>query len=136
MNSELRYIFHLSIPVSSLKEAKKFYTGVLGARPGREEDEWVDMLLWGHQITLQLRPGEVLPLEEQGKRHFGVVLPWSEWEAFANNSSSFSDCVLKPPIVLMQGTQREQAKVYVSDPSNNIIEVKAYRNPKAVLGIE
>jgi hypothetical protein len=31
-----------------------------------------------HQITLQRSPEEVLPLERQGKRHFGVILPWAE----------------------------------------------------------
>ena len=27
-----------------------------------------------------MRPDEVLPPGSQGKRHFGVVLPWREWE--------------------------------------------------------
>ena len=75
-----RYIFHLSIPVSDLEAAKRFYVDVFGVQTGREREEWVDVLLWGHQITLQLRPEEVLPLDRQGKRHFGVILPWVEWE--------------------------------------------------------
>jgi len=75
-----RHIFHVSIPVSELAPAKRFYVEVLGARTGRENDEWLDVLLWGHQITLQRRPEEVLPLEREGKRHFGVILPWAEWE--------------------------------------------------------
>ena len=43
-----RYIFHLSIPVSELAPAKRFYVEVLGARTGRENDEWLEVLLWGH----------------------------------------------------------------------------------------
>jgi extradiol dioxygenase family protein len=66
-----RYIFHLSIPVADLASAKRFYADVLQARLGRENAEWLDVLLWGHQITLQHRPTEVLPPEQQGKRHFG-----------------------------------------------------------------
>ncbi|MQK65923.1 hypothetical protein EIZ87_25020, partial [Escherichia coli] len=75
-----RYIFHLSLPVLELASAKRFYVEILGATIGRENEEWLDVLLWGHQITLQRRPDEVLPAGKQAKRHFGVVLPWSEWE--------------------------------------------------------
>src|SRR5262249_23287623 len=75
-----RYPFHLSIPVSDLPSAKRFYVEVLGGRAGREREEWLDILVWGHQITLQLQPEEVLPADRQGKRHFGVVFPWAVWE--------------------------------------------------------
>ena len=52
-----RHIFHLSIPVSELAVAKKFYVEALGATVGRENADWLDILLWGHQITLQHRCG-------------------------------------------------------------------------------
>jgi hypothetical protein len=58
-----RHIFHLSIPVADLAAAKRFYVDVLEAQVGRENEEWLDILLWGHQITLQRRPDEVLPLQ-------------------------------------------------------------------------
>jgi extradiol dioxygenase family protein len=48
-----RYIVQLSIPVVDLEEANRFYAGVLGVTVGRESGEWLDILLWGHQITLQ-----------------------------------------------------------------------------------
>jgi len=37
-------------------------------------------ILWGHQITMQHRPDEVLPAASRGQRHFGVGLPWNECE--------------------------------------------------------
>src|SRR4051794_32156086 len=74
-----RYIFHLSIPVSDLASCRRFYVEVLGASIGRANETWLDVLLWGHQITLQHRPNEDLPVERQGKRHFGVILPWNVW---------------------------------------------------------
>lgn len=131
-----RYIFHLSIPVSDLDEAKRFYAGVLGATIGRENDEWLDVLLWGHQITLQNRPSEVLPLERQGKRHFGVVLPWDEWERAARRVRAAGSSFLSEPTVLLEGTDQEQAKFYLEDPSHNIIEVKAYRDVAATLKLK
>ena len=123
-----RYIFHLSIPVADLQPAKDFYVGVLGATVGRENPDWLDILVWGHQITLQLRPTEVLPADQQGKRHFGVVLPWDVWESEAVRIRSIGGAFLADPTILHGGTTEEQAKFYLADPSHNIIEVKAYRS--------
>ena len=130
-----RYIFHLSIPVSELAPAKRFYVEVLGAKTGREDDEWLDVLLWGHQITLQRRPEEVLLLERQGKRHFGVVLPWPVWERESARLIAMRASFMVAPAILQAGTAEEQAKFYLADSSNNVIEVKAYRDVAHVLGL-
>jgi extradiol dioxygenase family protein len=130
-----RRIFHLSIPVAELAAAKRFYITVLGAAPGRETAEWLDVLLWGHQITLQCRPDEVLPLARQGKRHFGIVLPWAEWEDEARRIASSGTAFLAEPTIFMRDTDQEQAKFYLKDPSDNVIEVKAYRNVARTLGL-
>jgi hypothetical protein len=129
-----RYPFHLSIPVSELEAAKRFYIEVLGAQPGNVKNDYVNVLLWGHQVTLQLGPDEVLPLERQGKRHFGVILPWPEWEREAARLKSLGVNFLASPEVLRTGTPEEQAKFFLQDPSHNIIEVKTYRDPSAGIG--
>jgi hypothetical protein len=123
-----RYIFHLSLPVSDLASAKRFYVEVLGAAVGRENAAWLDVLLWGHQITLHHRPDEVLPPDRQGKRHFGVVLPWDDWEREAARIERLGAGFLGSPGIEMAGTDDEHAKFYLNDPSGNVIEVKAYRN--------
>lgn len=130
-----RYIFHLSFPVSELKSAKRFYVEVLGATVGRENEEWLDILLWGHQITLHHRPEEVLPLAEQGKRHFGVVLPWPEWERAVERIEKLGVGFLDSPTIKLAGTDDEHGKFYLGDPSGNVIEVKTYRNVQRTLGI-
>src|SRR4051812_8888166 len=116
-----RYVFHLSIPVAELAQAKRFYVEVLGAAIGRENEEWLDILLWGHQITLQHRPTEVMPLKDQGKRHFGAVLPWDEWEHHISRIRASGTDFLSEPEILLQGTPEEQGKFYLVDPSNNVI---------------
>ncbi len=123
-----RYIFHLAIPVSDLAAARQFYLNVLGAKVGRENSRWLDVLLWGHQITLHLAPEEVRAPSEQGHRHFGVVLPWAEWETLAAWLGSSGVEFMKPPEVLYAGQYNEQAKLYLRDPGNNVIEIKAYRS--------
>ena len=130
-----RHVFHLSIPVLDLTSARDFYVNILGARVGRENDQWLDILLWGHQITLQLRPDEVLPPDQQGKRHFGVVLPWQEWECQVSKVRSLAHTFFAEPAVLLAGATEEQAKFYLMDPSYNVIEVKAYRDVSSTLGV-
>jgi extradiol dioxygenase family protein len=128
-----RYIFHLALPVADLNASKRFYVRILGASIGRENAEWLDILLWGHQITLHLRPDEVLSRERQGKRHFGIVLPWSEWQSLAERIRTEGIAFYREPEILLEGTPEEQAKFYLEDPSNNVIEIKAYRNLSATL---
>jgi len=134
MNS--RHIFHLSIPVSDLETAKRFYVDVLNAKIGRENDEWLDVLVWGHQITLQKEPKEVLPLSKQGKRHFGVTLPWDEWERTVERIRTLGLEFMSKPVVLLQGSPQEQGKFYLTDPGNNVIELKTYRDIDGTLGFE
>jgi extradiol dioxygenase family protein len=131
-----RYLFHLSLPVTELGPARRFYVEVLGATSGRVSTEWLDVLLWGHQITLQHQPTQTLPLDQQGKRHFGVVLPWKEWELEVKRLKALGIRFLREPVVLLQGTAQEQAKFYLNDPSYNVIEVKTYRNCAAALMLE
>ena len=45
--------FHLAIPVTSIKEAEKFYCGLLGCKKGNyEEGKWQDINFWGNELTL------------------------------------------------------------------------------------
>jgi extradiol dioxygenase family protein len=122
-------IFHLSFPVRDLEEGLHFYTGTLGGVPGRREQAWADVALFGAQLTLQHVPKDVLePMPRS--RHFGATLGWSEWEALVARLADF----VEAPRIDHRGTEREQAKAMVADPSGNLIELKAYRDPRAVLG--
>jgi len=130
-----RYIFHLSIPVADLAASKRFYVDVLGARIGRETEAWVDVLVWGHQITLQRAPDEAAS-NGRGKRHFGVVLPWTMWQSEAKRLEAIGKVLLETPKLLQKDSEDEHAKLYLSDPSGNVIEIKAYRNVGRTLGLE
>ena len=121
-------IFHLSFPVDDLDEAIAFYSG-LGGVVGRRETDWADVALFGAQLTLQQVPEDVLrPMPRS--RHFGATLPWLDWERLVARLGGF----VEGPRIDHEGTDREQAKAMVADPSGNLIELKAYRQPAAVLG--
>lgn len=122
-------IFHLSFPVRDIEEALDFYTRTLGGVPGRREAAWADVALFGAQLTLQHVPEDILqPMPRS--RHFGATLDWAAWEDLTRGLADF----VEPPRVDYAGTDREQAKAMVRDPSGNLIELKAYRQPRAVFG--
>ena len=121
-------IFHLSFPVNDLDEAIAFYSN-LGGIMGRRETAWADVALFGAQVTLQQVPDDVLhPMPRS--RHFGATLPWQDWERLVGRLTGF----VEGPRIDYSGTDREQAKAMIADPSGNLIELKAYRQPAAVLG--
>lgn len=122
-------IFHLSFPVRDLDEGLAFYTGRLCGVPGRRAESWADVALFGAQLTLQHRPGDVTePMPRS--RHFGATLNWAAWEELVGKLDDF----VEPPRIDHRGTPREQGKTMVRDPSGNLIELKAYRQPDVVLG--
>ena len=128
----MRPIFHLSIPVRDLDEAIEFYGSQLGAEIGRRTDGFADALVFGAQVTLQNDPGSVTsPMPRT--RHFGATLRWDEWELVASRFAG-GPLVVESPTVSYEGEPTEQGKMMIVDPSGNLIEIKAYREPGKVLG--
>ena len=129
MNPGAPAVFHLSFPVADLDEATAFYTSVLGGTLGRREAGWADIALFGTQVTLQHAPHD-LSTPMPRTRHFGATLAWPEWERLVAGLETF----VEEPRISYEGTDREQAKAMIADPSGNLIELKAYRRPQVVLG--
>jgi uncharacterized protein len=130
-----RPIFHLAFPVQNLEESKDFYVTTFGAKVGRVRDKWCDIFLFEGQITLHERPSEVLPIGEQGVRHWGAILAWDEWEALVDRLNAMKTQFKAKPNISFVGTDAEQAKMVLSDPSGNAIEVKAYKNLPVALSM-
>ncbi len=127
-------ILHLSIPVRSLPEARDFYLGALGCRLGRETEEWCDVWFFGLQLTLQERPEEIRSPDEQGVRHFGVVLPdESEFRDVVARATKFGVTWITAP--KLHDDPRLSGKLggKMADPSGNVIEIKWYRDPAEFL---
>jgi extradiol dioxygenase family protein len=128
----MRPIFHLAFPVSDLAEAERFYVTNLGAIVGRRTAAWIDLLLFGHQLTIHERPEEVLGPEARGVRHFGLILASDDWHALAESLSAKRVAFVRGPSIEHQGTVLEEGKILLADPSGNLIELKTYRNFEAV----
>lgn len=128
--------FHLAFPVTDLAATRRFYGELLGCREGRSAERWVDFDLAGHQLSAHLvdgAVGDVATNEVDGDgvpvRHFGLVLPWDDWQALATRLERLGTPFLIAPRVRFAGEVGEQATFFLRDPSGNALEFKAFKDP-------
>lgn len=129
--------FHLALPVTDLEAARGFYAGLLGCPTGRESARWIDFDFWGHQLVAHLVDPADHPRaarnavdgDEVPALHFGPVLRWAEFEAFATRLRAAGVAFVIEPRVRFAGTVGEQATMFLRDPSGNHLEFKSFRDP-------
>lgn len=128
--------FHLAIPVRDLAAARVFYGELLGCPEGRSAADWVDFDFFGHQLvchvvapaatgTAASNPvdGHDVPVP-----HFGMVLEMPDWEALAARLRAAGVAFVIEPYVRFRGMAGEQATMFLTDPSGNALEFKAFRD--------
>ncbi len=132
-NPALMSPFHLAFAVHDLALARNFYGGLLGCPEGRTSDDWIDFNFYGHQIVAHLAPSETGLAQRNAVdghgvpvRHFGIVLPMSDWEAMAARLTSQGVEFTIEPYVRFKGEPGEQATMFFLDPSGNALEIKAF----------
>ena len=131
--------FHLAISVRDIEEARDFYGAKMGLPEGRSSEQWIDFNLFGHQLVVHLNPaigtsgkiasasnpvdGHSVPIP-----HFGVVMNFEDWHAFARRLKTFIDHFIIEPYVRFEGEPGEQGTLFFADPSGNALEFKAFKN--------
>jgi extradiol dioxygenase family protein len=125
--------FHLAFPVRDLAEARAFYGQLLGCKEGRSAAEWVDFDFFGHQIVAHLSPAQVghkaynqVDGDAVPVRHFGVILEMAQWRQLAEKLKENKVIFVIDPEIRFAGQPGEQATFFVSDPSGNALEFKAF----------
>jgi extradiol dioxygenase family protein len=124
-------ILHLSLPVVDLAAAKAFYVDGLGCREGRASATTADVWFFGLQLTLHQLPDQML--QRQGVRHFGVTLDSADLEALYARLTDSGNVPLHDLTTRNPGTPQEETKAYFTDPSGNVIELKAYADLDATV---
>lgn len=127
--------FHLAVTVSNLETCRTFYRDILGCEEGRSSDHWVDFNFFGHQFVIHYKPksseethtnavdGKAVPVP-----HFGVVLPWEEFEKLADKLKTQNIDFIIEPYIRFEGQVGEQATMFFMDPSENTLEFKAFKD--------
>jgi extradiol dioxygenase family protein len=130
--------FHLAFPVRDLAEARAFYGGILGCPEGRSAPDWVDFDFHGHQIVAHLAPDEVahrtnsVDGEAVPVRHFGLILAPDVWRQLAERLTAAGTRFLIKPQTRFAGQAGEQSTLFVTDPSGNALEFKAFADDTQV----
>ncbi|AUC15995.1 hypothetical protein BTO06_12885 [Tenacibaculum sp. SZ-18] len=126
--------FHVSLPCKNIEETINYYKNQLESVIGRKTKNWVDINLFGHQLTFVLTenfdfqfPFYSLDDEELPSFHFGVILESDEWENTYDriNSQWMFDTVVKK--TFFEDKNGEQNTFIVQDPNGYYIEFKTFR---------
>ena len=131
--------FHLAFPVDDLDAARAFYCGLLHCTEGRSAPRWVDFDFGGHQLSAHLRPGAIgqaatneVDGDKVPVRHFGLILPWQEWQALADRLSGADQNFVIQPRIRFAGQPGEQGTFFIRDPAGNVLEFKTFRDQARV----
>jgi len=130
--------FHHAFLVRDLEETRRFYVGLLGCREGRSTATWVDLDLFGNQLTAHL--GTPLPPANVGKvdgievplPHFGALVSFEEYDELAARLAGAGVAFVVTPRIRYPGQPGEQGTFFLLDPSGNALEFKAFRRPDEV----
>ena len=129
------YPFHLAIPVDDLERARHFYGKILLLNEGRTSDLWTDYDLYGHQLVIHFKPRSISEVHHNPVDghdvpvpHFGVVLPWAEWEGLAERVKEAGISFMIEPHIRFAGQTGEQATMFFKDPCGNALEFKAFKD--------
>jgi len=131
--------FHLAFPVYDIKKTIDWYVSYLNCSVGRKSKRWVDFNFYGHQISahlidqknkkdkINLVDGKKIP-----SRHFGIILEMIDWKNLVTYLNEKKINYVIKPNIRFKGQTGEQATFFIKDPSNNVLEFKAFQNDNKI----
>ncbi len=134
----MKTVFHLSLPCYNVLETKNFYTDILGAQSGRESENWVDINLYGHQMTFAQvgnfsfhNPNYVFEKKILPSFHFGIILDFNDWESlYIKMNRENLDIVAGT--TFLKNKPGEHISFFVKDPNGFMIEFKSFRESDSI----
>ncbi|MFS4466545.1 VOC family protein [Maribacter sp. 2210JD10-5] len=126
--------FHLSLPCLSISQTKRFYIDILGAKLGRSAHQWLDIDLFGNQITFTKSGGfdfsyksykfenTVLP-----SFHFGVIVDKETWGAVYDKLME-SNYEVTTKVTFLEDKVGEHISFFIEDPNKHNVEFKSFQN--------
>ena len=134
----MKSLFHMAYHVTDLKQSREFYGNLLGCTEGRSTDTWVDFDFFGHQISLHIgKPFETKNTGKVGDHmvpmpHIGIILSLDNWLILSKRLINADLEFEIPPQIRFEGEPGEQRTMFFLDPSGNPIEIKGFKNFKAI----
>jgi extradiol dioxygenase family protein len=121
---------HIAIPTHDLDAAVACYVDGLGVKLARRYADRVTFDFFGDQLVCHLT--EDVPAEAIAyPRHFGVTFARREdFDRLVRVTELRKLPVLGGPSVRFEGAAEEHRQIFLSDPSNNVLEFKSYDDPR------
>ncbi len=130
--------FHMSLPCLSVNATKSFYEDTIGASLGRKTQTWVDVNLFGNQLTFikaekfifnspnYVFEGKILP-----SFHFGVIVDLIEWEQiYARLNEQGLELVRQT--TFLEGKIGEHVSFFIKDPNDYMLEFKSFKKSDSI----
>lgn len=130
--------FHLSLPCKDIDKTRTFYSETLKTKIGRSTNTWIDINLFGNQITFT-KSGDYnfdfknYRLDEQilPSFHFGVIMNINEFgELYAKLLQLNIGTTIKTRF--MRNRIGEHLSFFIKDPNDYMIEFKCFKNDTEV----
>ncbi len=131
-----KFAFHLSLPCVNLEDTKKFYVDILGAELGRNTNTWLDINLYGNQITFtksgdfefkfkDYRLGnEIIP-----SFHYGVIVDIDLWSKLYTELFK-TDLEITTEVLYFENKVGEHLSFFIKDPNGFKVEFKSFKKPE------
>lgn len=133
--------FHLALPCLDLEETRQFYTDILKAPLGRHGERWMDVDLFGHQITFAQAGSFIFNYRNYRfdeytlpAFHFGIILDQKEWQTMYSELSEL-DIEITSQATYLENEAGEQYSFFIQDPNGYMVEFKSFKEPKDVFRI-
>jgi hypothetical protein len=130
----MKAAFHLALPCDDIQKTKDFYVNALGASSGRSTDTWLDINLYGNQLTFTSAgsfnfdfknyrlSGHILP-----SFHFGIIVDTDTWGTLYTKLLQLNEEVTTE-VTFLEDKVGEHISFFVTDPNGFIIEFKSFKN--------
>ena len=124
--------FHISLPCNHIAATRNFYVNILGANLGRSTQNWVDIDLFGNQLTFAKAgkfkfdfPNYSFEKTVLPSFHFGVILDKVNWRRIQKKVQSDGKFFI-PETSFLEGKVGEHNSFFIQDPNGYIIEFKCF----------
>jgi hypothetical protein len=131
MDTQKHASFHLALPCLNVNDTKSFYTNTLGAVLGRNTEKWVDVNLFGNQITFTQSGDFSFSYKEYRFEevilpsfHFGVIVGKEDWNSLYHKLSQTHEKLIKTKF--LKNKVGEHDSFFVVDPNGFTLEFKCF----------
>lgn len=130
----MNHLFHLSLPCNSIVGTKKFYVDTIGASLGRYANNWVDINLFGHQVTFTqvgkfdfTNPNYAFEGKVLSSFHFGIILDIDTWRQIYSRLTN-KNLELTTQTTFLKNKPGEHLSFFVKDPNGYMLEFKSFKD--------